>query len=227
MMLTSSAPSLDEQPARGSRRKRAVVALAAGTAGFALLTGGATFALWSQSATVDGASISSGTLGVSSVGSLSWADTSADVAGGPIAIDLSSFAIVPGDTIVGAQPFTVVLSGHSITASLSAVTSAGDLTGDLAADGLSGRLYLVQGPFDPTSDTVAAAQVLASAPLDGSDPSDATFAFDGPIAGGSQTVTAVVQLTLDSNAQLTGSETATLSGLSLQLTQLRPTSQPG
>lgn len=214
----------NEHADRNSRAKRTTVALVAGAAGLVLLTGGTTFALWSQSSTVPGGSISSGSLGVVSSGGLAWADTSADVTDGPVAIpDLSSFAIVPGDTILAAQPLTLSLTGNDIEANLSAVMPAGGaLTGALADDGLSGTVYLVPGTVDPTAGTFDPASAYASAPLDGSDDSGATFAFHGAISGATKNVTAVVELTFASTQVVGVGEQAALDGLSVQLTQVRP-----
>lgn len=92
--------------------------LVAGAAGAALLVGGATFALWSDSATVDGGTITSGNLDVALVGAPQWVDVSADRAGGDHAIDLETFRIVPGDTIEGHFGIDAALEGDNLVAAL-------------------------------------------------------------------------------------------------------------
>lgn len=115
--------------------------IVAGAAGAALLLSGATYALWSDSATVDGGTIASGNLDVAVLES-AWVDASDDRTDNPHDIDLTSFKIIPGDTIVGSFGFDVGLEGDNMLAALS--LAGGGLAGDLA-DGLTVEYAVVDG----------------------------------------------------------------------------------
>lgn len=95
---------------------RKTTGLVAGAAGAALLMGGATFALWSDSETVAGGKLTSGNLDVGAVTQV-WEDVSDGVERGAIA-DLSEFIIVPGDTIRGTITVPVALHGDHMYADL-------------------------------------------------------------------------------------------------------------
>jgi len=105
----------------------------AGAAGAALLLGGATFALWSDSAPVDGGTITAGNLDVEAVAP-QWKDVSADRTDAGHVIDLDTFRIVPGDTIQGTFGFKAALEGDNMVAELSLdeVSAQGALLAELA-----------------------------------------------------------------------------------------------
>ena len=105
----------------------------AGAAGAALLLGGATFALWSDSAPVDGGTITAGNLDVEAVAA-QWKDVSADRTDAGHAIDLDSFRIVPGDTVQGTFGFRAALEGDNMVAELSLddLSAQGALLAELA-----------------------------------------------------------------------------------------------
>src|SRR5699024_7667658 len=107
----------------------------AGAAGAALLLSGATYALWTDNATVEGGTITAGNLDVAVLPPAdqqsTWHDVSADRTDSPHAIDLSTFRIVPGDTITGTFGIDVGLEGDNMLANLA--LAGGGLTGDLAA----------------------------------------------------------------------------------------------
>lgn len=89
----------------------------AGTAGIALLLGGAgTFALWNDSASVDGSTVTSGTLSIEALGDGSWTD----ITGGASedVIDIDSFLVVPGNTLQFVQQFTIAATGNDLEAEL-------------------------------------------------------------------------------------------------------------
>ncbi len=133
----------------------------AGVAGAALLMGGTTFALWSDSAPVDGAQITAGNLDVAVVkdaktqSTWSWTDISADRSDSPHAItDLSSFRIIPGDTVQGVVALDLALEGENMVADLGftpgAVTKASldnlEITLDVYSDaGLTTEVPLGAG----------------------------------------------------------------------------------
>lgn len=100
--------------------------LVAGAAGAALLLGGATFALWSDSDPVAGGTITAGNLDVEAT-QPEWLDVSQDRTDAGHVIDLERFRIIPGDTIRGTFGFKAALEGDNMVAELSLA--------DLAADG--------------------------------------------------------------------------------------------
>ncbi|WP_120003236.1 alternate-type signal peptide domain-containing protein [Nesterenkonia muleiensis] len=102
----------------------------AGAAGVALLMSGGTYALWSDSADVDGGTITSGNLEVDFLKS-SWKDVSKDRSDYPHSIDLEDFKIIPGDTIEGTFPVDVGLEGENLVADL-AFVGGGEPLGELA-----------------------------------------------------------------------------------------------
>ena len=98
----------------------------AGVAGLALLSGGVTYSLWSDSATVPGGTITNGNLDVAAIGALAWVDVSPDRADAGHAItDLATWRMVPGDIIEGTQGIGVALEGDNLVATLE-VSSATD-----------------------------------------------------------------------------------------------------
>ncbi len=108
------------------RRRRGVIA---GAIGVSLLIGG-TFALWSDSGSQTGGTITNGNLDVASVGDVSYYDVSADrtdvtAAANPVSgldghtiADIAAYNIVPGDTIQANYPFSVALLGDNLVASV-------------------------------------------------------------------------------------------------------------
>ncbi|SFJ80579.1 alternate-type signal peptide domain-containing protein [Cellulomonas sp. KH9] len=95
----------------------------AGAAGVALLAGGTTFALWSDSASVAGGVITNGNLDVAPVGTPAWQDVSDDRADGPHAIDIDTWRMVPGDVAEGTYGFQVALEGDNLVAELKVDTA--------------------------------------------------------------------------------------------------------
>ncbi|MEQ1737609.1 MAG: alternate-type signal peptide domain-containing protein [Rhodoglobus sp.] len=93
--------------------------------GIALLMGGAsTLAFWNDSASIPGGTVSAGTLSIavpSSVPSTDgWKSGSTPIA------NISTFRIVPGDTITYTKTFTVTATGDNLTAT--AALSGGAIT---------------------------------------------------------------------------------------------------
>ncbi|MBP2436582.1 alternate-type signal peptide domain-containing protein [Microbacterium amylolyticum] len=108
--------------------KKVTKATIAGALGVVLLTGGTTFALWSDSATVNGGTVNSGTLALTPSGDPAWNDIS-DSTADPITIE--DFLIVPGDTIEYTAAFTVGASGDNLSATLG-VSDPVEANGDAA-----------------------------------------------------------------------------------------------
>ncbi|HLS13021.1 MAG TPA: alternate-type signal peptide domain-containing protein [Beutenbergiaceae bacterium] len=101
----------------------------AGAAGAAILIGGSTFALWSDSETVAGGEITAGNLDVALVGDPQWKDVSEDREDYKHSIDLADFRIIPGDTIQGTFAFDAALEGENMVADLS-VAGSSEATND-------------------------------------------------------------------------------------------------
>ncbi|MCT1447386.1 MULTISPECIES: alternate-type signal peptide domain-containing protein [Brevibacterium] len=120
--------------------KKQTLGIVAGAAGAALLLGGGTFALWTDSAEADGGQITAGNLDVAVTGS-AWQDISADRPDNPHDIDLKTFKIIPGDTVQGTYGVDVGLEGDNMVAKLK-LAGGGQLEGALA-EGLSLK-YSVQ-----------------------------------------------------------------------------------
>ena len=108
--------------------RKVTKATIAGALGVVLLTGGTTFALWSDSANVNGGTVNSGTLALTPSGTPAWNDISTPT---PVPITIADFLIVPGDTIEYTAAFTVDASGDNLSATLD-VSDPVAATGDAA-----------------------------------------------------------------------------------------------
>ena len=90
-------------------------AIAAGVGVVLLLGGAGTFALWSDTATLSGSTITAGELKFGTVGSPQWTNVTN---GGNTAIaDISTFRIVPGNSVRLTQTVQITATGTSNTAS--------------------------------------------------------------------------------------------------------------
>lgn len=196
----------------------------AGIAGAALLMGGTTFALWSDSADVDGAQISSGNLDVE-VSEWAWKDVSDDRKDKDHEIDLNEFKIIPGDTVAGTFGIDLSLEGDNMAARIQLTDEAGDpitsaddlVSGDLAAG-------LVDVAFE-------VALGGTTVPLDFDDVTEGItlYSHDNTNPGAFQlrdvteSVTVTVTATFDENTedQVLTEAQATLAASSFQLAQVR------
>lgn len=176
--------------------KKLTKATIAGALGVVLLAGGTTFALWSDSATVNGGSVTSGTLALTPSGTPAWTDLSDDST-----IDIASFLIVPGDTIEYTASFVVDASGANLSATLD-VSDPVDATGDPA---LVAATTVTQSFTDAGGDPV----------VDGA----ITSANDGDVIDVTVTI-AFDEATTGTTAQ---GETLDLSDLTVTLTQTATT----
>jgi alternate signal-mediated exported protein len=104
---------------------KGAVALAA--AGLLLLGGAGTYALWSDSVTLDGGSVSSGQLAFADTTAGVWRDVS-DGAPGTTITDINTFVIVPGDILTYSLSTTLRAQGDNLAATLAAEPSS--ITGD-------------------------------------------------------------------------------------------------
>ena len=149
--------------------------LVAGLAGAAVLAGGSTFALWSDSDTVDGGAITAGNLDVAAIGTPAWFDTSADRTDADHAINLATFRMVPGDTIRGEFQIDGALEGDNMVAQLGLTTSAAPGGALLApAEGVTINYHLEDG---------AGATVAGSSGTLGSPASIEFASTDNPLKG--------------------------------------------
>lgn len=196
----------------------------AGVAGAALLMGGTTFALWSDSADVDGAQITAGNLDVEA-SEWAWQDVSGDRTDKPHDIDLNEFKIIPGDTVAGMLGVDLSLEGDNMAARIqltdhdgAPITSADDLvSGDLAAG-------LVDVTFEVGLGGV-------TVPLDFDDVTEGilVYSHDNTNPGAFQlrdvtesvTVTVTATFDEDTEDQVLTEAQATLAASSFQLAQVR------
>ncbi|MBM4517319.1 alternate-type signal peptide domain-containing protein [Rhodococcus hoagii] len=125
--------------------KKTKGAIAAGAAA-ALLAGGAgSFALWSDSETLNGGTITAGTLTLTAQGSPSWSDENG-------AIDISTFRAVPGDVLTYKAQAVVGATGDNLEAAIT--VDPASITGDLAASlGTPWSAWRSPAPRSPRSPT--------------------------------------------------------------------------
>lgn len=166
-------------------------ALALVTAVVVLMAGYGTYALWSDSETLDGGAVSSGQLAFEGTAPGVWADASDGLPGDPIA-DIATFQIVPGDVLTYTLTRTVQASGDNLVATLTADPSS--ITGD--------------------PELLADVAVTTGVTVDGAAAGPITEANDG------QAVVATVTLTFDeASTNETQLQQLDLSALELTLTQ--------
>ncbi|WP_453983861.1 alternate-type signal peptide domain-containing protein [Brevibacterium casei] len=199
--------------------KKQTLGIIAGAAGAALLLGGGTFALWTDSAEADGGQITAGNLDVA-VTESGWQDISADRADSPHAIDLKTFKIIPGDTVQGKYGVDVGLEGDNMVAKLK-LAGGGALEGALS-QGLSLK-YSVQdasGKEIATGDNAGVELSLVSS--DNTDPGSTQVAA-GKAVDGTADFNVVVTAEFDKstpNQDLVKTQAA-LAGSNIQLQQDR------
>lgn len=186
----------------------------AGVAGLALLTGGATFALWSDSATIAGGTITNGELEVVTVDPMVWRDVSDDRSDSPHVIDPTTWRMVPGDIAQGTQYLTVTLVGDNLVANLSVNTTTADLPDDVALTYrlLDGTEEIGVGELGDDL-TVRFAASTSSQDVDGD-----TVILD---AGGRKTLTVELTLTFDEAAEDSMEDASVLNTLAINLEQDR------
>ena len=174
----------------------------AGAAGVALLIGGAgTFALWNDTAAIDGGTITAGTLDVAT-GDGAWSDQFGGIE------SINSYRIVPGDTLTYKTLVTVVAEGDNLSAELSVndryITAGGGTAGAALKGYLKesttltvvdehGSLVADKGPKDPKdpkepNDPKDGPAVLKISPSDGSHTYDVTvtITFPAGVTGGAE-----------------------------------------
>ncbi|OZD04133.1 alternate-type signal peptide domain-containing protein [Rhodococcus sp. 05-2254-5] len=171
-------------------------ALAAAAAGVLLLGGAGSYALWSDSETVDGGTVTAGILDIAPGTSTGWRDISAGAPGTPIP-SIASFRMVPGDILQYDATFVVTATGNNLTATLTA-----DPLTAVRYDGTSG-LTAVNAPVVVTNST--GSNTITSAQ-----------------AGQTITVSAKVTFDRETANQVGQNGTINLSTFKLNLQQTRP-----
>ena len=118
--------------------KKFVKASIATAAGITLLLGGTgTFATWNASASAGAADITAGNLVVKSKGEGVWMS-------GNTAIDINTYAIVPGEVLTYTKEMTVIAEGEQLTAELGLAggSIAAATTGDKAENEALAKLLV-------------------------------------------------------------------------------------
>lgn len=222
------------------RRNRRRTGLLAGVAGGVLLIGGSTFALWSDSDTQAGGTITNGNLDVAAAGSIAYFDTSANrtdaTSTNPITAtaahtiaSIASYTIVPGDTLEANYPFSVALDGDNlvanIKASLPSGTAATGVTFTAQAYYLNGTTWTAVGtPVALTAGSGSSdlgnfqAANQADGTLDGTLP-----VISASTTGATPNVTVVVRAAFASgtSAQVSAQATSALGNVQVDVTQIR------
>lgn len=116
-----------------STKQRIGASVAAAAAVMAIGASTGSSAAWSDSATANGGTITSGNLDVEVLNAGTWQDISADRTDKGHGIDLDTFKIVPGDTIQGTYAVDAALQGDNLVAKLGMKNAS---TGAPAADSL-------------------------------------------------------------------------------------------
>lgn len=129
-------------------------ALAAAAAGTLLLGGAGTLAFWTDGATVDGSTITAGTLTLDQDACGDWQLDGVGGVGG----DLAGRLLVPGDTLTKQCTYTIVGTGDHLEAALDVATP--DWSGDLASK------ITTDADFTITPDGGSPSVVTAGTPYD-------------------------------------------------------------
>ncbi|MBY6682754.1 alternate-type signal peptide domain-containing protein [Rhodococcus sp. BP-316] len=108
-------------------------AMAAGAAALLLLGGAGSFALWQDSESVDGATITAGNLDISPLDAGVWTDVSPGPVNSGLIPDIAAFRMVPGDVLEYTASYTVTAEGENLRAVLTADPDSVDYTGELNA----------------------------------------------------------------------------------------------
>ncbi|GAA3881466.1 hypothetical protein GCM10022381_24650 [Leifsonia kafniensis] len=162
----------------------------AGAAGIALLMGGAgTFALWNQTATVSGGTVSAGTLTAVPAATGSWS-VKHGIGGTPATFASSTlFTVVPGDIVTYTQDVVVTATGANLTAAVSltpaSITAATPVIPNVAQSAANSALA---GFLNSTGAVVTAVT------------KGTTTAFPTAVAQGTSTATVTVVLTFPNGA---------------------------
>lgn len=193
-------------------------AIAAGAAAVLLLGGLGSLAVWNDSETLGGGTITSGDLSLELVpNTAAWVDASDDVNGGvdlPIA-DIANFRVVPGDVVAYTAQFDIKAEGNNLTANLTADTA--NVTAGTDSDELLAAI---------TTSVSATSPTLGALPTTGT---GAAVITAPNTAAEDQRITVRVEFAFDvTTGDAPGSgddaqnQNINLSNFTLDLTQIRP-----
>lgn len=132
-------------------------ALAAAAAGVLLLGGAGSLAYWSDSATVTGGAISSGTLALTQEIGQVCSNWVLDAAGGPTAYTPGVTLVVPGDVITKTCDYTVHATGAHLAADLTMDATSITGSNDLSAALTPGATYTLDGFVVATGQAITSA----------------------------------------------------------------------
>jgi len=179
----------------------------AGATGIVLLMGGfGTYALWSDTSSMEANGVTSGELDIASA-TATWADASGD---STTAWNPASDAIVPGDVIERTQVFTVTGSGKNLEGTI-------DLTG-----GAVDKAAFAKSPGPGNWLTVDVDVTSSGGGVNETAPGSNAFVFSAPFD--TETLTAVVTYSFDeaTTAQQAQDATATMAATTFTIAQVRP-----
>lgn len=209
------------------QKKKAIITATTFSLAAALLAGG-TFALWSDTETVGGASITNGNLdiAVTAPAAAGWTDTSyvakpGDTVTSKTISNISNFRLVPGDTVKGSYTLTGKLEGDNLkgTLALDASTGAtlpsGVTVGYVVKDGTgaaveSGTLTAGKATLNVASTEYAAAHST-----------DTTKYLTFAKTGTSYTIETTVTFASATNGTTSATSAVKLGDMKLTLTQVR------
>lgn len=190
---------------QNSRKKNLLTSIVAGAAGIALLAGGASFALWTDSANSAQAVVTTGSLDIDP-GNQRWYDGAESTVSEEGA--LGDFRMVPGDSVRIEQDLDITVEGDNLKAALAVNDAAAAITGDFASSAIcSISIKNAPGGLTGSCDTVLDS-VASSVPL------------ALPSSSEAQTVTAVVKITFPSSATAEMKKSLTINPVTFTLTQI-------
>lgn len=211
------------------QKKKAIITATTFSLAAALLAGG-TFALWSDTETVGGASITNGNLdiAVTAPAAAGWTDTSyVAKPGDPVTTksiaNISNFRLVPGDSVKGSYTLTGKLEGDNLRgtlaldASTGATLPAGVTVGYVVKDGKGTAVESGTLTGGKATLNVASAEYLAS----DAHTADTAKYLSFSKAGTSYTIETTVTFASATNGTTSVTSAVKLGDMKLTLTQAR------
>lgn len=200
--------------------KKTTKGVLAGAAGLGLVLGGATFALWTDSAPMDTRdSIAAGNLDVA-VWADSWYDVSPDRTDKPHKINIHEFKIIPQDEIQRDYKVKVALEGDNMVAQLRLTNDGKPLRGDLA-EGLQVSYDLLDADGNLISTDIDDDVFVALGAADNSNIATTTIPVDGHLGRGADFTVRVTVKFQDVDEQDLVRTHARLANADLELKQVR------
>lgn len=207
-----------------SKKKKIVAAAALASVALAATVVSVTGAGYRAEQPVPPSTVVAGHMDITMGQSQGWFDTYGVRTGTiPTAIDMATFAIVPGGSVQKAEEISIELSGDNIKAELTAGIQS--LTGDLVAQGLTGSVSLVKGSYSPTSGTEPKPDDIATITPIADNAVAPQFSFNSAVAPADGKYTVVTALVFGDAATAGNGATAVLQDISFRLTQVREVRQ--